>query len=167
MEGPGSIQAFLAGDHERLDALLSSAVSPSGEVDLPIYAEFRAGLLRHIGIEEKVLFPAARRAGGGSPHPMAERLHQEHGALALLLVPTPSAAIVGEIRSLLAGHNEREEGPGGIYDACDRLPAADRDAVLERLRSYPRVKVAPHFDGPDVPRSAEAAMRYVRRLSQG
>ena len=44
MQGRGPIRHFLVTDHERLDALLSSAVKPSGEIDLKTYAEFRAGL---------------------------------------------------------------------------------------------------------------------------
>jgi hypothetical protein len=151
MEGPGPIRRFLAADHERLDVLLRAAVTPSGEIDLASYAEFRAGLLRHIGIEEKILFPASQQANGGSPHPTVARLHRDHGALALLLVPTPTSKIVEEIRSILVGHDEIEEGPGGVYDTCDRLPGSVVEAVLEKMRVYPPVKVAPHFDGPRKP----------------
>ncbi len=163
MEDLGPISAFLAADHERLDLLLASAVRPSGDIDAASYAEFRAGLLRHIGIEEKVLFPASRRANGGRPLPQVERLHVEHGALALLLVPTPTVSIIEEIRAILVGHNEREEEPGGLYAVCDRLLDDELDAVLEQLRAYPPVKVAPHFDGPGVVRRAEEALRAVSR----
>ena len=159
----GPISRFLAADHDRLDLLMRSAVRPSGEIDPAPYAEFRAGLLRHIGIEEKVLFPASQRANGGRPLPMVPRLHLEHGALALLLVPTPTTSILGEIRSILEGHNEREEGSGGLYDVCDRLIGDDLDAVLEQLKAYPPVKVAPHFDGASVCRRAEDALRAVSR----
>jgi len=163
MEDLGPIRRFLAHDHDRLDTLLRSAVRPSGEIDLASYEEFRAGLLRHIGIEEKILFPASRRANGGSPHPTVARLHRDHGALALLLVPTPTADIVGEIRSILERHNEIEEGPGGVYEGCDRLLGDELSAVLERLKRYPPVKLAPHFDGPEVPRRAEDALRAAAR----
>ena len=140
MEGPGPIRSFLADDHERLDVLLRSAVTPSGEIDLASYEEFRAGLLRHIGIEEKILFPACQRASGGSPHPTVARLHRDHGALALLLVPTPTVDIVLEIRSILEEHNKVEEGLDGVYDAGDRLLGGELEAVLEQLRSCPPVK---------------------------
>ena len=163
MEGPGPIRRFLADDHDRLEVLLRSAVTPSGEIDLVSYQEFRAGLLRHIGIEEKILFPASRRANGGRPHPTVARLHRDHGALALLLVPTPTADLVGEIRSILDAHNELEEGNGGVYDACDRLLGDELAAVLERLRACPPVKLAPHFDGAGVSRRAEDALRAVSR----
>lgn len=163
MEAGGPIRKFLADDHERLDVLLRSAVTPSGKIDLASYEEFRAGLLRHIGIEEKILFPASQRANAGSPHPTVARLHRDHGALALLLVPTPTADIVEEIRSILDGHNEIEEGKGGVYDDCDRLLGDELDAVLERLRTYPPVKLAPHFDGAGVSLRAEDALRAVSR----
>jgi hypothetical protein len=159
----GPIRRFLAADHERLDALLAASVRPDGGIDLGAYEGFRAGLLRHIGIEEKILFPASRRANGGAPLPILERLHREHGALALLLVPTPTAAIVGEIRSILEGHNAAEEGIGGAYAVCDTLLGDALESVMERLRAYPPVKLAPHFDGPGAPRRAEDALRAVRR----
>jgi hypothetical protein len=163
MELLGPIRRALASDHERLDALLMSAITPSGEVDPASYAEFRAGLLRHIAIEEKILFPASRRANGGSPHPTAARLHRDHGALALLLVPTPTVGIVSEVRSILEAHNEIEEAPDGVYAACDRLLGDELQEVLDRLTTYPPVKVAPHFDGPGIVRRAEDALRAVSR----
>jgi len=163
MEDLGPIRRFLADDHDRLDVLLGSAVTPAGEIDFASYKEFRAGLLRHIGIEEKILFPASQRANGGSPHPTVARLHRDHGALALLLVPTPTADIVAEIRSILDGHNEIEEGKDGVYADCDRLLGDELEAVLERLKTYPPVKVAPHFDGPGVVRRADDALRAVTR----
>ena len=163
MTEPGPIHRFLADDHERLDALLAAALGPSGEIDLVSYAAFREGLLRHIGMEEKVLFPASRRGNGGTPLPISPRLHRDHGALALLLVPTPSASLIEEIRSILVEHNEVEEGTGGVYDACDRLSREDVESVLEALQTFPRIKVAPHFDGPETYRRAEDALRAVSR----
>ena len=77
----------------------------------------------------------------------------------MLLVPTPTRATVDEIMSILAPHNVIEEGTDGVYGACDRLPAADVEIVLEQLRSYPPVKLAKHFDGPGVYRRAEDALR--------
>jgi hypothetical protein len=161
----GPIRSFLAAEHQSLDALLAAAVTPSGEIDLACYAKFRAGLLRHIGIEEKILFPASRDANGGRPLPIVARLHRDHGALALLLVPTPTAGIVEEIRSILVAHDELEESAGGLYDACDRLLGGELETVMERLRAYPPVKVAPHFDGPGAVRRAEDALRAVSRAT--
>ena len=56
---PGKIHCYLAGDHDRLDALLERAMSDPAHIDAAAYAQFRAGLLKHIAMEEKVLLPAA------------------------------------------------------------------------------------------------------------
>jgi hypothetical protein len=42
-------------------------------------------------MEEKVLLPAAQKARGGEPLQIAAKLRLDHGALAALLVPTPTA----------------------------------------------------------------------------
>ena len=90
----GALISFLAGDHIRLDGLLERAMTAGGAVDHVAYAEFRAGLLRHISLEEKLLLPAAQRWRGGAPLPIAAKLRLDHGALAALLVPTPTPAII-------------------------------------------------------------------------
>src|SRR5262245_30922604 len=74
----------------RLDALLERAMSDPENIDDSAYAQFRAGLLKHIGMEEKVLLPAAQKLRGGEPLPVAPRLRLDHGALAALLVPSPT-----------------------------------------------------------------------------
>jgi hypothetical protein len=110
MSGP--LTNVLADDHTRLDGLLQRAMAVGGAVDCAAYAEFRAGLLRHISLEEKILLPAAQRLQGGDPLPVAATLRLDHGALAALLVPTPTPAIIAAIRTMLAAHNALEEGPG-------------------------------------------------------
>ena len=57
----GKIYRYLAGDHQRLDGLLDRAISDPENIDAAGYAQFRSGLLKHIGTEEKVLLPAARK----------------------------------------------------------------------------------------------------------
>ena len=56
----GSVTDFLMEDHRRLEGLLQSAVAQAGSVGQGAYEQFRAGLLRHIGMEEKILLPAAQ-----------------------------------------------------------------------------------------------------------
>ncbi len=155
----GAVTAYLSGDHARLDALLARAVREPGGVDLEAYGAFRAGLLRHIGIEEKVVFPAIRAARGGEHHPDWRRLRIDHGAITSLLVPPPTLDLVAELRSILEPHDAREEGPGGLYQSCDALLAADAARIVDRLRAYPPVRVAPYRDGPRVLRRAEDALR--------
>ncbi len=156
---PGPIQQLMAADHARLDRLLSEALAEPGVIDRAAFDAFRQGLLRHIALEEKILFPAAKRAQGGRSLAVARRLRVEHGALAALLVPTPTPGIAGEIRSLLAPHNALEEGDGGPYQLCDALLAPESAEIFERLRSYPPVKVGRYQDGPRACRTAEEALR--------
>lgn len=152
------LYGFLAGDHARLDALLRRAADDPVRIDAVAYAAFRAGLLKHIGMEEKILLPAAQHARGGEPLPIAATLRLDHGALAALLVPTPTRAIVAALRAILAAHNPIEDAPGGLYDTCEELAGAERDALLARLRAAPEVPVARHVDSPHVLASARRAL---------
>ncbi len=144
----GPVTAYLTEDHRRLDALLRRALAGLEKVEAAAYDEFRAGLLRHIAMEEKVLLPAARRLRGGDPLPVAATLKRDHAALAALLVPTATPAIMETIRSILVEHNPLEEGPDGVYEACERLAGEDAGVLAQQLRSVPEVRVAPHYDTP-------------------
>jgi len=137
----GPIARYLTDDHVRLEDLFSQ-----GATDPAAYAEFRRGLLRHIGMEEKVLLPAAQRARGGNALPEAARLRLDHGALVSLLVPSPTAAIRAAIAGILARHNLVEEGPDGVYAACEQLVGEEAAGLLTSLRSFPDVPVHPHAD---------------------
>jgi hypothetical protein len=152
-----TITTWLTADHRRLEALLAAA-EHSDPVDLEVYAEFRRGLLRHIGIEEKLLLPAAQRAHGDVPLKVAARLRLDHGAIAALLVPAPTASVRATLRLVLAAHNPLEEGPDGLYAACDELLAAQREAIVAQMASYPTVPVSPHNDGPGVMAAVERAL---------
>ncbi|HKA33359.1 MAG TPA: hemerythrin domain-containing protein [Candidatus Binatia bacterium] len=155
----GEIHRYLADDHRRLDALLARAMADPENIDAAAYAGFRTGLLKHIGMEEKVLLPAAQK-GAGTPLPLAARLRLDHGALAALLVPSPTKAIVAAIRAILERHNPIEEDEGGIYDQAGRAAGAETGEVLSRLKNFPDVKVLPHVDSDFV---MEAARRAVAR----
>jgi hypothetical protein len=150
--GPaGPLQRFFAADHDRLDVLLRRATAGTGPIDLALFERFRAGLLRHIGMEEKVLFVAAREASGGRAPEIADKLRVDHGAVASLLVPTPTRELVAELRSVLGPHNLREEEADGIYSACDQAlgrPAAED--LIERLRAFPEPPLKPYNDKPEV-----------------
>jgi len=137
----GPVAAYLVADHERLETLLTLATAEPDAIDLAAYGEFRRGLLRHISMEEKILLPAAARARGGAPLPAAARLRSDHGAIAALLVPTPTPAIVAALRLILAGHNLLEEGPAGVYATCERLVGPAATALAAELRAAPEVPV--------------------------
>ncbi len=143
----GPVAAYLVADHERLDALLARAAARPDALDLGAYEQFRRGLLRHIGMEEKILLPAAQRRRGGAALPSAARLRSDHGALAALLVPRPTPAIVAAIRHILVSHNELEEGPDGVYAACERLVGPEVAALAAQLSAAPEVPVHEPIEG--------------------
>ena len=140
------LHEFLTRDHERLDKLL--------EED---YGEFRRGLLRHISIEERVLFPELRRRRGVTE--IEKQLHRDHAALAALLVPPPTEVEIGQIRSILAIHNEMEEESGGLYEIIESLSGVELTALMERVHAIPEVPVMPNVDSPIVRSSIETLLR--------
>ena len=96
------------------------------------------------------------------------RLRLDHGAIAALLVPTPTPAIVTTIRDILTAHNALEEEPGGLYAACDRLLASDADAIVREMAVSPEVRVSQHNDGPGVMAALRRALeRAGYRLRDG
>jgi hypothetical protein len=157
---PGRLHRFLADDHDRLEEFLKQLAGQEDIADDPAYLEFRQGLLRHIAMEEKVLIPFAKEKRGGESLPIAARIRSDHGALAALLAPTPTAQIVAAIRTILEAHNPIEEDPGGLYETCEQLAGAELDLLLDRLRAVPEVRPAPHSDSP---RGLESMRQAVRR----
>jgi hypothetical protein len=160
----GALRTFLADDHARLDRLLARAMA-SERIDLAAYEEFRAGLLRHIAMEEKVLFADARTRRHGSPLPVTKQLHADHAALASLLVPSPTHEILRTVRDILEEHNPLEEGDDGAYATCEQLAGGDIEAVIARMRAVPSVRVSDHVDEPRV-HAHVARMLDARTRSQ-
>jgi hypothetical protein len=161
MNGP--LHRFFSADHRRLDALLRQSIAAPGAVDLDPFGQFRAGILKHIGMEEKILFPAARNARG-KPLALAARLRVDHGAIAALLVPTPTPSLVAEIVSVLGPHNRREEEPGGIYDACDRsVGPLEGERLVQQLLRFPEVPLKAYNDTPAVLAHIDETLELARR----
>ncbi len=156
MSGP--LTRYLERDHVKIDELLEAAVRDPHHFDHVAFERARARLLRHIGIEEKILLPDAKRRRGGEPLPLARFLRRDHGAIASLLVPTPDHALVRELRSILSAHNPLEEGPGGLYAICEELAGDESGELLRRAKAAPEVPLAKHFDGPRATRSAAEAL---------
>jgi hypothetical protein len=121
---------------------------PDGSVNEASFARFRHDLLRHIGMEEKVLLPFARAKRGGRSSPGADSLRADHGAIARLLVRSPTAGVLAELREILGRHNPVEEGPAGLYAACDAAAGDEAEELVERLRRQPEVPLAKYYDGP-------------------
>ncbi len=157
---PHQLYDYLAQDHDRLDRLLQTATAQPGVIDHVSYDEFRKGLLRHVGIEERIVLPAIARLQNGKQAAVAERLRLDHGALAALMVPPPTPSIIAALRSILDGHNALEEQEGGLYLLLDRLAIDEEETLLEKMRTTPEVPVMPYNEKPSV---LEATRRALRR----
>jgi hypothetical protein len=156
----GKLYEYFEQDHKRLETILLRAESGTGSIDRDAYGEFRSGLLRHIGLEERILFPAAQRAIGSEAIPGLAKLRLDHGALTALMVPPPTPVIISTIRSILADHDALEESVGGPYDVCERLAGSEVDALLRKVREAPAVPLLPHRAEQFV---LEATRRAVER----
>jgi len=152
-----SIRQFLTDDHARLDALLNRAGECRSAEELAAYDEFRRGILKHIGIEEKILLTAAARLRG-TPLEQAARLRLDHGAIVSLLMPIPTPTIVEAIRTVLAAHNPIEEGEDGVYEICEKLAAAEHDDLMAKILGAPEVPTHPNATSPRILDAARHAL---------
>lgn len=135
----GVLYQYLASDHGRLDHLLEQAAAKPGVIDVESYADFRKGLLRHISIEEKIVFPAVAKFKGRDKIALTDRLHIDHAAIVSLMVPPPSLSIIQTLKSVFAVHNPLEENNGGLYDLFEASVGADIHIMLEEITAAPAV----------------------------
>jgi len=155
----GPLARFFSADHDRLQALLTASTTGHGDVRLEPFERLRAGLLRHIAMEEKQLIPRATAARGGRPPAVAELLRIDHSAIAALFVPPPTPAIVAELRATLERHDRCEEQPGGLYDTCDRALGAEASArLVAELARHPAVPLKPFNSGARVARHVQRSV---------
>ena len=151
---------FFTNDHRRLDELLDKATKDADDVKMAYYHPFRTGLLTHIKMEEKILFPAAQKANGGIPLPIAAKLRLDHGALTALMTVPPTPSVIRVLRYILEKHDLAEEEPGCMYDACEALTQNQTQELLAQLANITEVPVHPPNTHPSV---LEAAKRSLAR----
>lgn len=150
------LHQFFTKDHHRIDTLLSKATEQPVEIDMNYYHQFRTGLLRHIKMEEKTLFPAAKKANDTVMQKLIPRYRLEHGALTALMVPPPTLSLIKVIRHVLEKHDMAEEEPGGLYDVCEALTHGQTQELLDQLAQTEEVPVHP-------PNAAPIALASARR----
>jgi iron-sulfur cluster repair protein YtfE (RIC family) len=146
------VTGYLQADHRRLDGLIEAcratlAAGDSGAA-AGLFGEFRAGLLRHIKIEEEMVFPEFEAATGLDPtHGPTGVMRYEHEEITrmlelireLLSAPEPGVPEFERLRdrltSLLHEHNAKEERI--LYPMTDRMVQAERlRGLVERMRSF-------------------------------
>lgn len=151
---------FFTNDHRRIENLLEKATEIPGEIQEEYYHQFRTGLLKHIKMEEKILFPAAQKANNGVPLPLAGKLRLDHGALTALMVVPPTPQVIKVLCHVLEQHDILEEEQGGMYDVCEKLTAGETQILLDQLEKVTEVPVHPH-NRADF--ALEAAKRALER----
>lgn len=165
VDAKADLRRWLARDHEEIGAFLDAAIADPDHFDTEAYASFRERLLRHIGIEERILFPAVKRANEAQLPERIRALRVDHAALTTLLVPSPDRALALEIASLLDPHNLVEEQPQGVYDLC--LSLLDHElahTILHNARTRQPVPTTGYFDGRGTVRSAAEALAKAQRV---
>ena len=134
---------FFTNDHRRIEDILDKATEDIDHIQMDFYHEFRTGLLKHIKMEEKIFFPAAQKANGGVPLPLAAKLRLDHGAVTALMVVPPDRAVIKALRYILEQHDLLEEQPGGMYHVCEELTEVETQDLLQQLRKVTEVPVHP------------------------
>ena len=135
---------YFTNDHRRIDELLNKAIENPGNVQMDYYHQFRTGLLKHIKMEEKILFPAAQKANDNIPLPLAGKLRLDHGALTSLMVVPPTPEVIKVLLHVLDKHDLLEEEPGGMYDVCEKLTEGETSELLQQLENVAEVPVHPY-----------------------
>lgn len=162
------LRTWLEKDHRQIEGLLAMATA-AADFDVGSFSRARARLMRHIAIEEKIVFRAMRDVDGlEAEHPaVLAALRQariDHAAITTLLVPRPDAALVAELIALLGPHNVLEEADDGLYAQCDALLGAACERLLFEVKAYPAVAVRDYVDDDTMIRTAADARRKAERL---
>ena len=147
-----SVMDYLQADHRRLDGLMDSTRQKVDSGDLKgaaaEFAQFREGLLRHIKIEEGLVFPDFEAATGlsrsGGPTGVMRYEHAEIIRLLDLIkelfdAAQPAAAEFGPLRAslvaLLTEHNMKEERI--LYPMTDRMvPPQQLKELMRKIRDF-------------------------------
>ncbi len=154
------LHQFFENDHRQIDIFLNKAIEHPNEIDMTYYHQFRTRLLRHIKMEEKSLFPAAKKANPELIKKLIPRYRLEHGAITALMVPPPTLSLIKVIRYILEKHNMAEEEPEGLYDICEALTQGQTQELLDQLVA---TKEVPVRSPNPAPIAIEAARRALVR----
>lgn len=149
---------FFENDHQQIDALLHDALADPKKIDMEYYHQFRVRLLKHIKMEEKILFPAAKKIDEKVIKQVVPQYRLEHGAITALLVPPPTRELISVLQHVLELHNYKEEEPGGLYDICEALTQNDSEALLATLKATAEVPVHPPNPAPIAMDAAKRAL---------
>ncbi len=144
----GAIADFLAADHRRCDELFARAENAAATGDWPAcasaFSNFRRALERHLGMEERVLFPAFEQRTGMTAGPTAV-MRGEHGQMRDLCGQMEDSAqrrsgeeFLGHCEAMLIlmqQHNLKEENV--LYPMAERALGAVAAELVQRMGAVP------------------------------
>ena len=144
-----SVSSYLMWDHDRLDAVLYEVLALVSEGTFERarerYAEFIAGMRRHIDLEEKILFPEFEQRSGikAGPTDLARRDHEiirealsDMDTAIAAGSPKPFFLARKKFLSVLPSHHAKEEQL--LYPVIDEsMPEEERLNLVARLQAYP------------------------------
>lgn len=154
----GPIYNYLHKDHIILGDFLEKIIDKSGNIERSYYEKFREGILKHIGIEEKILIKSLEKKGKVPAEIL--KLKLDHSAISALLVPEPTKGIINTIKEILRDHNLLEEMDGGFYDECDKWLKEEVEAIIEKIKNYPPFKLMPNIPEKEV-------LKTTKRIVEG
>ncbi len=141
-----SIRDFMAENHRQCDEYfvavehdIASAAWDMAGVDFP---RFREAMLRHLAVEESILFPAFEKSTGMSMGP-TQVMRSEHAQIRELIESAEGALLAkdaddysGYAETLLImtqQHNMKEENI--LYPMCDQHLSSQLESLLLQLKS--------------------------------
>lgn len=139
---------FFTLDHRRCDSnwveVEAAAETGDAEAVKERWCTFQSGLLKHLQMEEEVLFPAFEQATGMSEGGPTFVMRAEHDQMRGLLEQMDAAANAGDhdelvdlgdtLLMLIQQHNQKEEHM--LYPMAERALAVDWVKIRERLNEY-------------------------------
>lgn len=141
-----SILEFLGSDHRACDDLFASAEAAVGQKNWggarTLFDQFHALTLRHLAMEENVLFPAFEAQTGTTVGP-TQVMRMEHEQMRELMHDMAQAVVKTDyegylglaetLNMLMQQHNLKEENM--LYPMTDRVLADERDRLIQAMQS--------------------------------
>jgi hemerythrin-like domain-containing protein len=142
-----SLVDYFTSDHRACDAGWADVEAAADAGDLPSMAEhwqrFQNALLRHLGKEEQLMFPAFEAATGMTSGP-TQVMRSEHEQMRGVLAQMTAAVERGDaeelidqgdtLNILIQQHNMKEEGM--LYPMADRALQVDWPELRGRLDTF-------------------------------
>ena len=143
-----SLKEFFALDHRRCDEKWAEveAAAQAGDVELEKekWRTFQSQMLRHLRMEEEVMFPAFEQASGMTDGGPTFVMRSEHDQMRGLLDQMDAAEDGGDhdeltdvgdtLLILIQQHNQKEEHM--LYPLAEQALAAEWASIRERLSEY-------------------------------